>query len=298
MVGRLRQKRYARMSQNPDSFKTGFLPTWCPGCGDFGIWMALKNALTHLDIGPDDALLVYGIGCHGNMSSWMRTYAVEGLHGRALPLAQGAKLANHALPVIVIAGDGDCLGEGGNHFIHAAKRNPDITVIIHDNQVYGLTTGQASPTAKDNLKTKSTPEGASEDPINPLTLALVSGATFVARGFAGDIPGLTKLIVAAVRHKGFSVLDVLQPCVTFDHVHTFPWYRQRLYPLDSSLYGRDNMLAAIEKSLEWGEKIPVGLFYEKQAPTSEDREPALATGPLINQPLGVLDVDSLLDEFR
>lgn len=286
------------MSIHPDSFKTGYLPTWCPGCGDFGIWMALKNALVELGIGPDGALLVYGIGCHGNMYSWMRTYAVEGLHGRTLPVAQGAKLANHTVPVIAIAGDGDCLGEGGNHFIHAAKRNPDITVLIHDNQVYGLTTGQASPTAKDKLKTKSTPEGVSDTPVNPLTLALVSGATFVARGFAGDMAGLTKLMVAAIRHKGFSVLDILQPCVTFDHVHTYQWYRQRLYQLEQSGYRADNRLAAIERAFEWGEKIPVGVFYKEDAPTSEDREPALAAGPLTNQPLGVSDPDTLLSEFR
>jgi 2-oxoglutarate ferredoxin oxidoreductase subunit beta len=144
--------------------------------------MALKEALVKLGIGTDDGLIVYGIGCHGNMYDWMKIYGFAGLHGRALPVAQGAKFANHALPVIVVSGDGDCLGEGGNHFIHAAKRNPDITVIIHDNQVYGLTTGQASPTAQIGFKTKSTPEGAVDAPLNPLTLALSTGATFVARG--------------------------------------------------------------------------------------------------------------------
>ncbi len=232
------------------------------------------------------------------MYSWMRTYAVEGLHGRALPVAQGAKVANHVLPVIAITGDGDCLGEGGNHFIHAAKRNPDITVLIHDNQVYGLTTGQAAPTAKDKLKTKSTPEGVVDTPVNPLTLALVSGATFVARGFAGDMPGLTKLITAAIRHKGFSVLDILQPCVTFDHVHTYQWYRQRLYLLDPATYKPTDRLTAIEKALEWGDKIPIGVFYQEEAATSEDHEPALTAGPLTNQPLGISDVDALLSEFR
>ncbi len=286
------------MTITANSFKTSYLPTWCPGCGDFGIWMGLKNALVELGIGPDDALLVYGIGCHGNMSAWMRTYGVEGLHGRTLPLAQGAKLANHTVPVIAISGDGDCLGEGGNHFIHAAKRNPDITVIIHDNQVYGLTTGQASPTAKDHLKTKSTPEGVTDAPMNPLTLGLVSGATFVARGFAGDMPGLTKIIVAAIKHKGFSVVDILQPCVTFDHVHTYQWYRSRLYPLDQGAYTPNNRLAAIEKAMEWGDRIPMGVFYEESVPTSEDHEPSLALGPLSGQPLGVSDVDVLLSEFR
>ncbi|MCL4359797.1 thiamine pyrophosphate-dependent enzyme [Patescibacteria group bacterium] len=280
-----------------DAFKTSFLPTWCPGCGDFGIWMSLKDALAKLGIGPDDGLLVYGIGCHGNMYDWMRIYDFAGLHGRALPVAQGAKLANHTLPVVVISGDGDCLGEGGNHFIHAAKRNPDVTVIIHDNQVYGLTTGQASPTAKAGFQTKSTPEGVTDEPINPLTLALTAGATFVARGFAGDIPGLSKIMAEAIKHKGFSVVDVLQPCVTFDKVHTYMWYRQRLYTLESSGYVPDTRLHAMEKAMEWGDKIPVGIFYREDKPTSEDREPALAGGPLVSLPLTVPNLDALLAEF-
>src|SRR3989344_1283173 len=277
-----------------ESFKTGFLPTWCPGCGDYGIWTALKIALAKLGIGPDDALLVYGIGCHGNMYDWMRTYAFEGLHGRALPVAQGAKVANHKLPVICVCGDGDCLGEGGNHFIHAAKRNPNVTVLIHDNQVYGLTTGQASPTAKPGFKTKSTPDGVTDEPINPLTLALTAGATFVARGFAGDIPGLSELIVQAISHKGFSVLDMLQPCVTFDKVHTYAWYRSRLYKLEQP----ENKIRAIEKAMEWGDKIPIGVFYKEDKPTSEDREPALSTQPLLELPLGIPDLPALLSEFK
>lgn len=284
-------------SVTADSFKTNFLPTWCPGCGDFGIWMSLKNALAGLGLGPDDALLIYGVGCHGNMRDWMKTYAIEGLHGRTLPVAQGAKLANHKLPVICISGDGDCLGEGGNHFIHAAKRNPNITVIIHDNEVYGLTTGQASPTAQEGFKTKSTPEGVVDEPINPLNLALTAGATFIGRGFAGDAPGLTALISAAISHKGFAVLDVLQPCVTFDKVHTYQWYRPRLYQLDQSGYTPDNKLKAFEKALEWGDKIPLGIFYKEERPTSEDREPALADKPLKDLPPADFDLEELLSEF-
>ena len=279
------------------SFNTGFLPTWCPGCGDFGIWMALKEALSKLGIGTDDGLIVYGIGCHGNMSDWMKIYGFAGLHGRALPVAQGAKMANHELPVIVVSGDGDCLGEGGNHFIHAAKRNPDITVIIHDNQVYGLTTGQASPTAQKGFKTKSTPDGAADQPINPLALAISSGASYVARGFAGDAPGLTQIIMNGIQHKGFSVIDVLQPCVTFDKVHTYAWYRQRLYKLEDEGYTPDNQLKALEKAVEWGEKIPVGVFYKTETSTSESREPALTEGPLVRQPLTGIPIDDVLREF-
>lgn len=279
------------------TFNTKYLPTWCPGCGDFGIWTALKMALSELGIGESDGLAVYGIGCHGNMYDWMRIYGFSSLHGRTLAVAQGAKLANHNVPVIVISGDGDGLGEGGNHFIHAAKRNPDITVFIHDNQVYGLTTGQASPTAKKGFKTKSTPDGVTDEPINPLTLAITAGATFVARGFAGDAPGLSKLMARAIAHKGFSVVDVLQPCVTFDKIHTYAWYRQRLYTLDSIGYTPSDRVKAYEKALEWGDKIPYGVFYKEDKETSESREPALAGGPLNKLPLSIKDYDQLLSEF-
>jgi 2-oxoglutarate/2-oxoacid ferredoxin oxidoreductase subunit beta len=264
-------------------------PTWCPGCGNFGIWLSLKNALTSLGIGTDDGVVVYGVGCHGNMYDWMNMYGVAALHGRTLPVAQGLKLGNRELPVIVVSGDGDGLGEGGNHFIHAAKRNPDITVLIHDNQVYGLTTGQASPTAKAGFKTKSTPEGVVDEPINPLALAITAGATFVARAFAGDAPGLTALISAAVGHKGFAVIDILQPCVTFDRVHTYQWYRERVYTLDSTGYVPDNKLKAMEKALEWGDKIPLGIFYKENKPTSEDHEVVSTDNPF--------NLQELLSEF-
>jgi 2-oxoglutarate ferredoxin oxidoreductase subunit beta len=260
-------------------------PTWCPGCGNFGIWMSLKNALVELRIGMDDGVVVYGVGCHGNMSDWMNIYGVAALHGRTLPVAQGLKLANRTLPVIVVSGDGDCLGEGGNHFLHAAKRNPDITVLIHNNQVYGLTTGQASPTAEAGFKTKSTPEGVVDEPVNPLTLAICAGATFVARGFTGDAPGLTALIKAGVQHKGFAVIDILQPCVTFDRVHTYQWYRERIYTIETP----DNKMKALEMAMEWGDKIPVGIFYKEDRPTSEDHEPVLTNDPF--------DLQVLLSEF-
>lgn len=279
------------------SYNTGFLPTWCPGCGDFGIWKSLQGAFAKLGIGPEEGLVVYGIGCHGNMYDWMNMYGVIGLHGRTLPVAQGVKFANHKLPVVVVSGDGDGLGEGGNHFIHAAKRNPDIAVIIHDNQVYGLTTGQASPTAKPGFVTKSTPEGATDEPMNPLALALVSGATFVARGFAGDMPGLTELMAAAIDHKGFAVLDVLQPCVTFNKVYTYQWFRQRLYQLSSEGYQPTDKTKALEKAMEWGDKIPVGVLYKVEKPTSEDRESALSGEPLNSLPQTQTHWDELLKEF-
>lgn len=285
------------MTLTATAFNNTFLPTWCPGCGDYGIWNALKDAFAKSGIGPEEGLIVYGIGCHGNMYNWMNMYGFAGLHGRALPVAQGAKLANHKLPVVVVSGDGDCLGEGGNHFLHAAKRNPDITVMIHDNQVYGLTTGQASPSAKQGFKTKSTPDGVVDEPLNPLLLALTAGATFVARGFAGDMPGLSALMAAAIAHKGFAVLDILQPCVTFDKVHTYQWYRERLYKLDTTGYVPDNKMKAMEKAMEWGDKIPLGVLYAETRATNEDREAALAGSPLIDVPLELPDLDALLQEF-
>jgi len=285
------------MTVTSEDFKTAYKPTWCPGCGNFGIWMALKEALAKLGIGPSDGIVVYGVGCHGNMYDWMNMYGFVGLHGRTLPVAQGIKLANHSLPVIVVSGDGDGLGEGGNHFLHAAKRNPDITVILHDNQLYSLTTGQASPTAKPGFKTKSTPKGVFDAPVNPLLLSIASGATFVARAFSGNLPHLIGLMVEAVNHKGFAVLDVMQPCVTFDKEHTYDWFRQRLYQLESEGYVPDNKLKAMEKAMEWGDRIPYGILYKEQKPTSEDHESAFTAGPLVKQPLENIDLEEVLKEF-
>lgn len=279
------------------TYATNYTPTWCPGCGNFGIWLSLREAFAKLGIGPSEGLVVYGVGCHGNMYDWMNMYGFVGLHGRTLPVAQGAKLTNHELSVVVVSGDGDGLGEGGNHFIHAAKRNPDITVILHDNQLYSLTTGQASPTAKPGFKTKSTPDGVFDAPLNPLVLSIAAGATFVARGFSGDTPTLIALMVEAINHKGFAVLDVMQPCVTFDKEHTYDWYRQRLYKLETTGYTPDNKIKAIEKAMEWGDKIPYGIFYKEIRPTSESHEPALAKGPLAKQPLGTVPLDDVLNEF-
>lgn len=264
---------------NLDDFKTPCQPNWCPGCGDFGIWAALKNALVQLNMGPADYVCVYGIGCHGHMVNFLNSYAIATLHGRPIPVAQGIKLANHKLPVLVIAGDGDTFGEGTNHLVHAARRNIDITLIVHDNQVYGLTTGQTSPTAPKGFKSKSTPSGVIEEPVNPLLIALAAGSTFVARGFSGDIPSLTNIIVEGIKHKGFSFIDVFQPCVTFNHVNTYQWYRQHIYNLAVE-YNKKDSLEAYKKALEWQDKIPVGIFYQVQKPTYEEQIPQLSSNSL------------------
>jgi 2-oxoglutarate/2-oxoacid ferredoxin oxidoreductase subunit beta len=278
------------------SFITGHMPTWCPGCGDFGIWTSLREALSKLGIGPEDGVAVYGVGCHGNMYSWMKMYGFVGLHGRTLPVAQAIKLVNHRLPVVIISGDGDGLGEGGNHFLHAAKRNPDLTVILHDNQVYGLTTGQASPAAKQGFITKSTPEGVTDNPINPLALAITAGATFVARAFAGDTQGLAKIMMQAIEHKGFSIVDTLQPCVTFDKVHTYQWYRERVYYLGDD-HDKTNKVKAFEKAHEWGDKIPLGIFYKEERPTAEQLESAIKEKPLVEQDTEPHNFVDVLQEF-
>ncbi len=279
-----------------DKFKTGCQITWCSGCGDFGILVALKQAFVKLGWESDDVLVVYGIGCHGHMVNYLKTFGFEGLHGRALPLATGAKIANHKLNVICVVGDGDQLGEGGNHFIHAGRRNIDITCIIHNNQNYALTVGQTSPTSEKGYKSRSTPQGAQEEPLNPISLAISSGATFVARSFAGDVNHLTGMIVEGIRHKGFSLIDVLQPCVTLNHLNTYHWFYERVYKLDTT-HNPESKLAAFEKGLEWGEKIPLGVFYKTQKPAFEKQFPQIIEEPLVEKNIDNIKIEGLLKEF-
>jgi len=281
-----------------DQFLTATKPTWCPGCGNFGNWMALKSALTRLHIPRENIVVVYGVGCHGNMRDFMNVYGVEGLHGRALPMAQGIKLANPNLTVIAVTGDGDCLGEGGNHFIHAAKRNPNITVLIHNNEVYGLTTGQASPTAEIGMITKSTPTGVVDPPFTPASLGIFAGATFAARGFSGDIPHLSELIEKAILHKGFSVVDMLQPCVTFDKIHTYQWYRERVQKVNISEEKLGDRQQSLELASTFGEKIPIGVLYTRESLTSEDREISLKNGALTTVPVVDIAPSGILAQFQ
>jgi 2-oxoglutarate ferredoxin oxidoreductase subunit beta len=262
---------------------TGYNPTWCPGCGNWGIGIAIKQALVQLNFTPSEIAVVFGIGCSGNMNDFLNAYAVHSLHGRSVPTAIGIKLANHQLPVIAIVGDGDCYGEGGNHFIHACRGNHDITVITHDNRVYGLTTGQVAPTSQKGFKSKSTPAGSIEAPINPLTLALSSGATFIAQSFAGDAPHLISMIKQGIEHKGFSLVNVLQPCVTFNKVDTYQYYLERAYKLDKN-YQPDSLKQAMEKSLEMNEeKFPMGVVYQVKKPTYTDHLTQIKEKPLIER---------------
>lgn len=269
---------------------------WCPGCGNFGILAAVRKALVELGLFPHEVLFVSGIGQAGKLPHYARGNVLNELHGRALPAAIGAKLANTGLTVLVHGGDGDGYGEGGNHFLHAMHHNPDITYIVHDNQVYALTKGQASPTSDVGYVTKTTPQGA-QAKLNPLALAVASDCSFVARGFAGDIDHLANLIVLAVRHKGFSLVDVLQPCVTFNHRNTYKWYRDRIYKLEEGKYDTADRVAAFGRALEWGDKIPTGVLYRSERPTLEAQFPSLEAGPLVRQPIQPMKVEALFDEF-
>lgn len=274
----------------------GYFPTWCPGCGNFGIWAALKLAYAKLGYTRDNAVVVYGIGCSGNMNDFLWVTSFHALHGRAVPNAVGVKIANHKLPVMVIAGDGDCYGEGGNHLLHAARGNHDITVIVHDNRVYGLTTGQVAPTAHKGFKSKSTPSGIIEMPVNPLALALSQGATFIAQGFSADLMHLTDLMIAAVQHKGFSLVNIFQPCVTFNHETTYAWYRERVYKLDEKNHDKSDFNIALGKSIEFDTKIPLGIVYQTQRPTYTDSLPQLSSHALVDTPAEV-DVEKYAGEF-
>jgi len=255
-----------------DDYNTDHKCTWCPGCGNFAIWYMLKQALLELNYKPHEVVIVYGIGCSGNGTNFTEVYSFHGLHGRALPVAQGIKLANKKLKVIVMGGDGDGAGIGVGHFIHACRRNIDITYIMHDNQIYGLTTGQTSPRSDKGMVTKTTPEGNIEDPVNPIALALSSNSTFVARTFSGTPHHLKDTLKKALQHKGFSFVDILQPCITFNKHNTYAWYNSKIYYLENqSDYNPLDFNSALVKAFEWGEKIPIGVFYQTDLPTYEDK---------------------------
>ncbi|MFC2062523.1 2-oxoacid:ferredoxin oxidoreductase subunit beta [Chloroflexota bacterium] len=276
---------------------TGLDSAWCPGCGNFGILSAVKEALVELGIAPHQVLVTSGIGQAGKLPHYMRCNVFNSLHGRPVPPAIGAKIANPELIVIAVSGDGDGYGEGGNHFLHAVRRNHDITYLVHNNQVYGLTKGQASPTSDQGFITKTTPQGAPM-PLNPLTLAVAAGASFIARGFAGDTKHLAGLIKAGITHRGFALVDILQPCVSFNHKNTYDWYKERVYKLeDESGYNPEDRMAAFARAQEWGERIPIGVIYRKERATFEEQLPALHNGSLVKQQIEPGQVTGLLNEF-
>lgn len=271
-----------------EQYKSEIKPDWCPSCGDFGVLNALQKACATIGIPNKDILTVSGIGCSSNLPGFFQTYGVHSLHGRSVAVATGAKLANPELTVLITGGDGDGFGIGLGHFIHAMRRNLDVSYFVMDNQIYGLTTGQTSPTTSIGHQTKSTPEGCIEHPINPLSLALVSGATFVARAFSGEIAHMTEVFIKAIGHKGFSFVDCFSPCVTYNKVNTYPWFKSKSYKLEEAGHDPSNFQAALAKALE-EEKLPLGVFYQTTAkPTYEESDPTLARhGPPVRARLGL-----------
>jgi 2-oxoglutarate ferredoxin oxidoreductase subunit beta len=269
---------------------------WCPGCGNFGILSAFKSALVDLGLERKQVVMVSGIGCHGKIVDYVNINGFHGIHGRVLPLATGIKLANSELTVVGFAGDADCYDEGWDHFCHAARRNVDITLIVHNNMVLGLTTGQTTSTSQPGFKTKSTPFGSISPPLNPIANAIVSHATFVARGFAGDPKHLQNLIVQAIKHRGFSYIDVFQPCVTFNYLNTYEWFRKRIYKLEDEGHDYTDKWKALEKSLEWGDRIPVGIFYKEERPTYLDQLPHLKA-PLTKISIGNVDITEIMENM-
>lgn len=265
---------------------TGYTPTWCAGCGNWGIGRSVMQALTESGLSPDGVCMMFDIGCSGNSNDFINAYAMHTLHGRSIPPAIGVKLANHNLPVLVMGGDGAIYGEGGNHLLHACRANHDITVIVHDNSVYGLTKGQASPMANKGYKTKtSPPDGTIETPINPLTLAITQGATFVAQTFAGNVPHLQQTIKNGLAHKGFSLINVLQPCVTFNKINTYGYYFQKSYQIKD--HDPANLQAALTLALQpdLEERFPLGTLYEIDKPAYHEQVPQLAKQPLVEKRL-------------
>ena len=278
-----------------DDYK-GQIPAWCPGCGNFGILKAFKEAFVELGIEPHEFTIVSGIGQSSKFPHYVRCNTFNGLHGRTLPVATGVRLANHEMLVLAVAGDGDCYGEGGNHLIHAIRRNISVKLFVHDNQIYGLTKGQASPTSMEGMVTKNQPFGVLSEQLNPMVMAIALDCSFVARGYAGDQEHLKGLIKEAVNHKGFSIVDILQPCVTFNKVNTYAWYGQRVYHIEPD-YNPEDRVQAFQKALEWGERIPIGVIYRNHRPTFEERIPVIKEAPLASQTFELNRLRAIIEEI-
>ena len=280
-----------------EEFKSNDEVAWCPGCGNFGILKSLKEALSNMGLAPHEVLICSGIGQAAKLPHYINANCFNGLHGRSLPVAVAAKMVNPRLKVIVTTGDGDCYGEGGNHLLHNIRRNVDITVLVHDNQIYGLTKGQASPTTEPGFRTKVQTQGVILEPLQPLKMAIALGAGFVARGFSGESGHLSGLIEEAVNYPGFSLVDILQPCVSFNKKNTYQWYRERVYKLDNKKYDCRDERSALEKAVEWGEKIPLGVIFRKERSSYEQKSGISGRGPAMMEPVEGIDIRNILGDF-
>jgi len=277
-----------REELNAKDFKGEVHPDWCPGCGDFGVLNVLQRALAELGIYQHETMVVSGIGCSSNLPGFINTYGMHTLHGRSLPVAQGFKLANPEMHVIACGGDGDGFGIGCGHMVHALRRNIDMTYIVMDNSIYGLTTGQTSPTSGHGMKTKSTPFGNPEAPLNPVALAIGAGASFVARGFTGNVKQLVELYKQAIQHKGFSLVCTFSPCVTFNKVNTAAFYRENCVDLAELGHDPKNKLAALEKAIQpLDQGIATGVFYLEDRPCYEEEDRETLAVPPVKHELGI-----------
>ncbi|WP_018248895.1 2-oxoacid:ferredoxin oxidoreductase subunit beta [Orenia marismortui] len=270
---------------------------WCPGCGDIPLRKALAEALAELNLKPSELTMFTGIGQAAKMPHYIKVNGFNGLHGRALPPAIGMRIANPEMKVIVESGEGDTYGEGGNHILHNIRRNPDIAHLVHDNQIYGLTKGQASPTSGEGTKTAVQPNGITAKPFNPIKFAVAMEASFVARSFVGDSEHLKEMIKAALNHKGYALVDILQPCVSFNKVNTYKWYSQRVYSLDES-YDPSNYQQALEKAEEWGDKIPLGIIYKNERPLFREKHPQIKGKKLAGKSQKSEKLVDFLQEFK
>jgi 2-oxoglutarate/2-oxoacid ferredoxin oxidoreductase subunit beta len=278
----------------------GAKPTWCPGCGDFAVLQAMQTALAATGNSPHETVVASGIGCSGKTSQYLKSYGFHGLHGRSIPAATAIKLVNHSLTVIATGGDGDGYGIGLSHSLHAMRRNIDITYIVMDNNIYGLTTGQMSPTSRKGFKSKTSPTGSAEDPIRPLELALAAGASFVAQGFSGEPKHLARLFEEGIRHKGFSLINVFSPCVTFNKVNTYEWFKERLVNLDTvEGYDPTDKYGAARVVGEH-DGLVLGVVYREERPVYQDALPAVSDTPIahMNIELPVAERYAILDSFR
>ncbi len=281
-------------------FQVNLNPTWCPGCGDYGLLRGLQLALAKLDLDPSQVVIVSGIGCSSNLPHFVKAYGYHSLHGRALPTAQGIKMVNPNLIVIAAGGDGDGYGIGVGHLVHACRRNLDITYVVMDNQIYGLTTGQTSPTSDFGSKTKSTPDGNYEYSLNPIFLAISAGATFVARTFSGEPEHMSEIIAKAIQHKGFALVDDISPCVTYNKKNTYQWFKERVYKLEDIGHDPFDINQAIQRATEWEDKIPIGIFYINPDKASHDQiDPVIREGGAFSKPLELSDKEKteILEAF-
>lgn len=282
-------------------FRNNVKPNWCPGCGDFSIQAAIQRAAANVGLEPEQLAVISGIGCSGRISGYINAYGLHGIHGRALPIAQGVKLANRDLTVIASGGDGDGFAIGMGHTVHAIRRNINITYIVMDNQIYGLTKGQTSPRSGEGFKTKSTPEGSVESTLSPLEIALASGATFVAQSFSSDLKQLTSLIEQGIQHEGFSLINVFSPCVTFNKVNTYDWFKENIINLETVPdYDPSNRAMAMAKLMETNGMLTGLIYQNKEKRCYEDLVHGFKKEPLVHQSLALSEseFDNLVAEFK